>query len=747
MSAATALDHPLASLDSLPEPAGPPRSVSVVVCTRDRPDQLRRCLASLSAMAGAPTRCSSSTTPRATDETQRTVAAFPGVRYVREPQPGLSCARNTGIRVSRGEVIAFVDDDVVVHPSWMPRLVAALDRPRAMAATGLVLPDELATPAQAAAELMTGWLGRGYEPAIFDKAFLEHAGRRPAPVWQIGAGANMAIRREAFRRVGLFDERLGAGRAGCSEDSEFWYRLLAAGLECRYEPTAVVFHTHRREPEAFCRQAREYMRGHTAALFIQFARHRHLGNLRQAFLTLPRYYLGRLVRDVRPSRPKLVRACTLAELRGFLLGLLFFPLALVPTPHGRRRLRPFLRDNPFPHPFTEGFFYREKMRAIHRTAPDNAVVDVLEVGGGRSGLTRMLYPEALVTNVDRDASLADAPPNLDPRVRFVHGDAADLPFEDTSFDLVTMFDLLEHVEDDRTAVREALRVLRPGGWLLITSPNEHWRFPFYRPMRRICPSEADMLAAMGPCAPRLFARRASAASRSRAGADGRIHLARNGRLPRPRLLEAPRPGPPAALRTARARHLDRVLAPAPLDTRHRDRLVLAKARLMDDSIDAPRVALLHWGDLIEDFLEPIGLSFEDFRDGMTGGWMFGYVDALQRAGVETVVFCITAEVGRPEKHRHRDTGAEIWRLPASRAYLALRRHAMGTPKPQRGAARASSPAACAISCDSASLGRPHPQGGALPRGPLPGLRAPAFRCLRPPGPDDRPAGLRHLPGR
>ena len=105
---------------------------------------------------------------------------------------------------------------------------------------------------------------------------------------------------------------------------------------------------------------------------------------------------------------------------------------------------------------------------------------------------------------------------------------------------------------------------------------------------------------------------------------------------------------------------------------------------MDDSIDAPRVALLHWGDLIEDFLEPIGLSFEDFRDGMTGGWMFGYVDALQRAGVETVVFCITAEVGRPEKHRHRDTGAEIWRLPASRAYLALRRHAMGTSKPQRG---------------------------------------------------------------
>jgi len=38
------------------------------------------------------------------------------------------------------------------------------------------------------------------------------------PVWAIGAGANMAFRREAFERVGVFDERLGAGATGCSED-------------------------------------------------------------------------------------------------------------------------------------------------------------------------------------------------------------------------------------------------------------------------------------------------------------------------------------------------------------------------------------------------------------------------------------------------------------------------------------------------------------------------------------------------
>ena len=71
----------------------------------------------------------------------------------------------------------------------------------------------------------------------------------------------------------------------------------------------------------------------------------------------------------------------------------------------KRPLRAFLAMNPFPHPMTEGFFYREKMRAIHRVAPDAPFTRILEVGGGRSGLTRMLYPDATVVNLDMDPTL------------------------------------------------------------------------------------------------------------------------------------------------------------------------------------------------------------------------------------------------------------------------------------------------------------------------------------------------------
>lgn len=88
---------------------------------------------------------------------------------------------------------------------------------------------------------------------------------------------------------------------------------------------------------------------------------------------------------------------------------------------------------------------------------------------------------------------------------------------------------------------------------------------------------------------------------------------------------------------------------------------------------APTVALVDWSPLIEDFLDGLGLSFAEFRDEMSGGWMFGYVDALARAGVRTVVVCVSARVADVERHVHAATGAPLVVLPAPRAYRALRR--------------------------------------------------------------------------
>ncbi len=154
-----------------------------------------------------------------------------------------------------------------------------------------------------------------------------------------------------------------------------------------------------------------------------------------------------------------------------------------------------LAGNPFPDPLTLGFFFREKLRAIHQVAPDGPFQHVLEIGGGRGGVTGLLYPQARVVNLELDAGHAMAPANA--RKPFVCGDAARLPFVARSFDAVTMFDVLEHVPDHAAAVAEALRVLRPRGVLLVSSPNERWRFPYYAPLRMVCPTDTEIMAEWG----------------------------------------------------------------------------------------------------------------------------------------------------------------------------------------------------------------------------------------------------------
>jgi SAM-dependent methyltransferase len=163
----------------------------------------------------------------------------------------------------------------------------------------------------------------------------------------------------------------------------------------------------------------------------------------------------------------------------------------------KQRLGPFLAQNPFGHPLTQGFFYREKMTAIHGIAPDLPFQSILEVGGGPSGLTAMLYPQAQITNLDLNPEHATAPCNQQPRVKFICGDATALPFADQSFDAVTMFDVLEHIPDHEKAIAEVKRVLRPGGFLFVSTPNEHWRFPYYSFMRPFCPRDVDVMAEWG----------------------------------------------------------------------------------------------------------------------------------------------------------------------------------------------------------------------------------------------------------
>jgi GT2 family glycosyltransferase len=255
------------------------------------------------------------------NEVRETVSAA-GVAYFREDRPGLDIARNTGARLATGDIIAYTDDDVILHPRWFEQLIAAFDREDVLAVTGLVLPAELETDSQILFERHWSF-GRGFNRIDFDTDYFARQQRHGCAVWKIGAGASMAFRRRAFTDFGYFDERLDVGAAGCCGDSEYWYRILAAGFICRYEPSAVAFHFHRREPKALERQIFYYMRAHAVALLIQFERHGHFGNLRRLFVSLPYFYAKRAARRVKRGTDDSNRLL-FDEVRGVMAGLIYY---------------------------------------------------------------------------------------------------------------------------------------------------------------------------------------------------------------------------------------------------------------------------------------------------------------------------------------------------------------------------------------------------------------------------------------
>ena len=245
--------------------------ITVVVCTRDRPAELYRCLRSLSSLAYPEYEVvvvdSGSSDP---ESVQRVVASFKGFRVIREEASGLDLARNRGIVESRGEIVAFLDDDAVAHIDWLRGVAEGFSDPEVSALTGLVLPAELETEAQRDFELYGG-MGKGFRPRMIRKQRLEPRKLLQSQSW--GVGTNMAFRRRLLDSTGPFDPDLDVGTpASGGGDIEFFHRLVSAGHTLRYEPAAIVFHYHRREPKDLRRQIFHNGRSFPAYLQSVFSR-------------------------------------------------------------------------------------------------------------------------------------------------------------------------------------------------------------------------------------------------------------------------------------------------------------------------------------------------------------------------------------------------------------------------------------------------------------------------------------------
>ena len=158
------------------------------------------------------------------------------LRMVLETNQGLSYARNRGIRESEGEYIAIVDDDERIAPEFVASYVALFDD----------VPDAVAAGGPIVAEYPTGrprWMSAFTERPIANTMYFGEEVRE-FPRGRVPGGGNMALRRSAVRRYGVFDTSLGyVGESLVGgEESDLFERLQIAEAKYYYVPKAVMYH-------------------------------------------------------------------------------------------------------------------------------------------------------------------------------------------------------------------------------------------------------------------------------------------------------------------------------------------------------------------------------------------------------------------------------------------------------------------------------------------------------------------------
>jgi len=305
--------------------------VSVIVPTCDRPVALAACLFSLMLLEYPNFEIivvdNALQTSADADLGTRLCQETPVVRWIREERRGSSSARNLGLKVARGEFVAFVDDDVVVDRHWLAELVKGFSLADNVAAvTGLVVPLELQTRAQVWFELYRGF-GKGFTRRLFDAT--ENRSKNPLFPYaaaMFGSGNSMAFRTSVLRQLGGFNPILGAGvRTHGGEDLAVFYRIIAHCYRLVYEPAALVRHAHRRDDIDVYEQIHAYGVGLTAYLTsIVMDNPKILGRLAARGPAGMAYFRRSRPASLQKKRAGYPRELTRVELRGMLYGPLAY---------------------------------------------------------------------------------------------------------------------------------------------------------------------------------------------------------------------------------------------------------------------------------------------------------------------------------------------------------------------------------------------------------------------------------------
>lgn len=295
--------------------------IAVVIPTRDRPEQLRACLAALLPVLSDTDECIV-VDSASLDPAVREVASQLGVQCVRCDRPGVNVARNAGWRAATADLIAFIDDDVRVIGDWAGSIrEVATSFPDAAFFPGRISvpPDRFRV-----------------ERAVATKDDDQPAALGPNTRGDIGHSANLVVRRSALDRVGGFDEQLGLGsRFKSAPELDLFDRIFAAGLTGRFSPEIRASHEQWRGRDQLLRLDWRYGYGAGARLskLARSDRQRSRAMAVDFFWSWSACELGRSLR----ARHKFIAVAAVVRMLAAVAG--FARALLVPVDRGHFRSR------------------------------------------------------------------------------------------------------------------------------------------------------------------------------------------------------------------------------------------------------------------------------------------------------------------------------------------------------------------------------------------------------------------------
>jgi glycosyltransferase involved in cell wall biosynthesis len=204
-------------------------TVTVVICTRNRPAFLTKCLEAVTALNPAADEILVVDNTQGDGEAEAVARRF-SVRYVIEPNAGLSHARNRGLAECNTDIIAYIDDDAVANQDWLGLLLEPFEDPHVAAVTGRIITPETRVDGsvEETARFVSNKDQHWFEIATFGG---------------LGLGSNMALRKAACAGWTAFDERLGRGAPfQTAEENYAFASLLSLGYTAVYLPAAIVMH-------------------------------------------------------------------------------------------------------------------------------------------------------------------------------------------------------------------------------------------------------------------------------------------------------------------------------------------------------------------------------------------------------------------------------------------------------------------------------------------------------------------------